>query len=92
MDNDRNSRYPLCFASRYGTQSDSNKPHAVPGITLQDRMRFLQAYLGRTELAVADREFARWLEEKTRKRRKECDGVDPTVNFRRLMRWTPGSV
>lgn len=93
MDNDRTRRYPLWFRqSLWKRNLIQLNRMPLPGITLQDRMRFLQAYLGRSELAVADREFARWLEEKTRKRRKECDGVDPTVNFRRLMRWTPGSV
>lgn len=59
----------------------------LPGITLQDRMRFLCAYLGRSQLSRREREFARWIENKTRQRRHECDGVDPTLSFRTLMRW-----
>jgi hypothetical protein len=30
----------------------------------------------------------RWLEQQTRRRRYECDGVDPRGNFRRLMRFS----
>lgn len=93
MDNDRTRRYPLWFRqSLWKRNLIQLNRIPLPGITLQDRMRFLRAYLGQRKLARADREFVRWLEEKTRKRRKECDGVDPTVDFRKLMRWTPGSV
>lgn len=93
MDNDRTRRYPSWFRqSLWKRNLIQLNRMPLPGITLQDRMRFLRAYLGRSELAGVDRRFARWLEEKTRKRRKECDGVDPTVDFRKLMRWTPGSV
>jgi hypothetical protein len=93
MDNDRTRQYPLWFSqSLWKRNLIQLNRMPLPGISLQDRMRFLRAYLTRQELSRADRRFAWWLEEKTRKRRKECDGVDPTVNFRRLMRWTPGSV
>jgi hypothetical protein len=93
MDNDRTRQYPLWFSqSLWKRNLIQLNRMPLPGISLQDRMRFLRAYLTRQELSRADRQFASWLEEKTRKRRKECDGVDPTVNFRRLMRWTPGSV
>jgi hypothetical protein len=61
----------------------------LPGISLQDRIRFLQAYLDAGQFSLADRELARWLELKTRQRRHECDGVDPSGNFRKLMRWSP---
>jgi len=92
MDNDRTRRYPLWFRqSLWKRNLIQLNRMPLPGISLQDRMRFLRAYLARKERSRADRQFAWWLEEKTRKRRKECDGVDPTVNFRRLMRWTPGS-
>jgi hypothetical protein len=93
MDNDRTRQYPLWFSqSLWKRNLIQLNRMPLPGISLQDRMRFLRAYLTRQELSRADRQFASWLEEKTRKRRKECDGVDPTVNFRRLMRWTSGSV
>lgn len=93
MDNDRTRQYPLWFRqSLWKRNLIQLNRMPLPGISLQDRMRFLRAYLGRKELSRADRRFAWWLEEKTRKRRKECDGVDSTVNFRRLMRWTPGPV
>jgi hypothetical protein len=92
MDNDRTRQYPLWFSqSLWKRNLIQLNRMPLPGISLQDRMRFLRAYLTRQELSRADRQFASWLEEKTRKRRQECDGVDPTVNFRRLMRWTPGS-
>jgi hypothetical protein len=92
MDNDRTRRYPAWFCqwlSRRNLVQLNRIP--LPGITLQDRIRFLQAYLGRDQWNGADRRLARWLEVKTRKRRHECDGVDPTINFRELMRWSPGS-
>jgi len=92
MDNDRTRRYPSWFnQSLWKRNLIQLNRMPLPGITLQDRMRFLQAYLGRKVLSRNDRRFARWLEEKTRKRRQECDGVDPTLDFRKLMRWTPGS-
>lgn len=92
MDNDRTRRYPLWFRqSLWKRNLIQLNRMPLPGISLQDRMRFLRAYLGRKKLGRADRQFASWLEEKTRLRRKECDGADPTVNFRKLMRWTPGS-
>jgi hypothetical protein len=60
----------------------------LPGISLQDRMRFLHGYLNLKRLSKADRQFARWLEARTRQRRQECDGADPSGSFRRLMRWS----
>jgi hypothetical protein len=57
----------------------------LAGVTLQDRMRFFHRYLGRRRLSERDRRLARWLEQQTRKRRYECDGVDPRGNFRQLM-------
>jgi hypothetical protein len=59
----------------------------LPGITLQDRIRFFRAYCGRPEWRGAERELLLWFERKTRERRKEIDSVDATGSFRRLMSW-----
>ncbi len=88
MDNDRTRRYPKWI------------PHALwrrnlvqlnriplPGVTLQDRVRFLGHYLGLKEWGNKERQLLAWLERKTRKRRTECDSVDSSVSFRKLMRW-----
>jgi hypothetical protein len=55
---------------------------------LQDRMRVLCRYLGRRQLSERERRLVRWLEQQTRKRRYECDGVGPRGDFRRLMRFS----
>lgn len=90
MDNDRTRRYPRWLPHTLWKRNliQLNRM-PLPGVTLQDRVRFLCAYLGRNELSPADRRFARWLESQTRKRRHECDGVDPTVSFRKLLQWNP---
>jgi serine/threonine protein kinase len=88
MDNDRTRQYPKWI------------PHALwrrnlvqlnriplPGVTLQDRVRFLGHYLGLKEWGNKERQLLAWLERKTRKRRTECDSVDSSVSFRQLMRW-----
>jgi hypothetical protein len=90
MDNDRTRRFPRWLPQslwRRNLVQLNRLP--LPGISLQDRMRFLHAYLSAEEFSIADRKLARWLEWKTRQRRKECDGVDASVNFRKLMRWSP---
>jgi serine/threonine protein kinase len=90
MDNDRTRRFPLWFPQslwRRNLVQLNRMP--LPNISLQDRMRFLHAYLGARKFSIAERKLARWLELKTRQRRKECDGADPSMNFRRLMRWSP---
>ena len=90
MDNDRTRHYPYwMLQSRWKRNLIQLNRMPLPGISLQDRMRFFHAYLNVQRLSHGDRQLARWLELKTRQRRKECDGVDPTVSFRRLMRWTP---
>jgi len=90
MDNDRTRRYPSWLRQPFWRRNliQLNRM-PLAGISLQDRMRFLHAYLNVERLSAADRRFARWLEARTRQRRKECDGADPTVSFRRLMRWAP---
>lgn len=90
MDNDRTRRYPRWVPqSLWRRNLIQLNRMPLPGITLQDRMRFLHAYLGVDRLSRSDRRLAWWLERKTRRRRSECDGADTSVNFRRLMRWPP---
>jgi hypothetical protein len=90
MDNDRTHRYPR-WSGQNLWKRNLIQLNRMPlaGISLQDRMRFMRAYLDVERLSVADRALARWLEARTRKRRKECDGADPNLSFRRLMRWAP---
>ena len=90
MDNDRTWRYPRWLPQTLWKRNliQLNRM-PLPTITLQDRMRFLCAYLGRSRISGRDRQFARWIESKTRTRRRECDGVNSTMSFRRLMRWDP---
>lgn len=89
MDNDRTRRYPfwLCQSLWKRNLVQLNRM-PLPGITLQDRMRFFQVYLNRRKLTKDDRRLARWLERKTRQRRRECDGVDASGDFRKLMGWS----
>jgi hypothetical protein len=63
----------------------------LPGISLEDRVRFFRDYRGRSEAKPADRRLLRWLERKTRARRVECDAADARVGFRSLMRWRDGA-
>jgi hypothetical protein len=89
MDNDRTRRYPgrapQLFSKRNLIQLNRMP---LPGITLQDRLRFLLAYLCKQRLSQSERKLARWFERKTRQRRHECDGMDAGGDFRRLMRWS----
>jgi hypothetical protein len=90
MDNDRTCRYPRWLPQPFWKRNlvQLNRM-PLPGITLQDRVRFLHAYLSTNRLTSTDRRLARWLERKTRQRRKECDGVNASGDFRRLMSWSP---
>jgi len=89
MDNDRTSRFPRWWPAR-GWKRNLVQLNRMPlaGVTLQDRMRFFCRYLGRRRLSERDRRLLRWLEQQTRKRRYECDGVGPRGNFRRLMHFS----
>jgi serine/threonine protein kinase len=88
MDNDRTRRYPRWIPQRLWRRNlvQLNRM-PLPGITLQDRLRFLRHYLGSQEWACRKRHLLSWLERKTRQRRQECDAVDPSGSFRQLMRW-----
>jgi hypothetical protein len=88
MDNDRTRRYPRWLPQTFWRRNlvQLNRM-PLPGITLQDRLRFLKHYLGSQEWAGQKRRWLAWLERKTRQRRKECDAVDSSGSFRRLMRW-----
>ncbi len=89
MDNDRTRRYPSWLPQFFWKRNlvQLNR-FLLPGISLQDRMRFLCFYLGRRpEGKERDRRLIRWLEVKTRKRIREWDSKEPQLSFRRLMRW-----
>jgi len=87
VDNDRTRRYPAWFPQgRWRRNLVQLNRFVLPGISLQDRMRFLKTYLGKP-WGRGERRFLKWLEEKTRKRRRECDHVEAGVSFRELMRW-----
>ena len=88
MDNDRTRRYPIWLRQRLWRRNlvQLNR-FPLAGISLQDRMRFFQAYVGLEKLGPTERQLSRWLERKTRQRRRECDAVDSSGSFRRLMRW-----
>lgn len=88
MDNDRTGRFSmriLPFLWKRNLIQLNRMP--LPGISLQDRMRFLHAYLEVPRFSASEVRFARWLERRTRQRRKECDRVDGVGSFRQLMRW-----
>lgn len=92
MDNDRTRRYPQALAQlQFKRNLVQLNRMPLPGISLQDRMRFLRAYLGADVAGKRGAALARWLETKTRQRRWECDRV-AGGSFRSLMRWdsSPG--
>lgn len=88
MDNDRTRLYPAWLPqSLWKRNLVQLNRFVLPGISLQDRMRFLRCYLGKTPWGRSERNLARWLEKKTRRRRLECDRIAARVSFRELMRW-----
>jgi hypothetical protein len=88
MDNDRTRRYPRWLPqNRWKRNLVQLNRFPLPGIWLHDRVRFLRFYCGRVSRRSADDRLLHWLEIKTRRRRKECDGVGGTMDFRELMRW-----
>lgn len=88
MDNDRTRRYPPRLAQGLCRRNliQLNR-FVLAGISLQDRLRFLRAYLEAPLAAERQRRLLRWLEKKTRQRRRECERIDSRVSFRELMRW-----
>jgi len=88
MDNDRTGRFSMrLFPSLWKRNLIQLNRMPLPEISLQDRMRFLHAYLEISRFSGGEAKFARWLEQRTRQRRKECDSVDDVASFRQLMRW-----
>ena len=92
LDNDRTRRYPKWFPQRLWKRNliQLNR-FPLAGISLQDRMRFFHNYAGRRKCVQADRQLLRWLERRTRERRRECDAVDISGSFRKLMQWNPSA-
>jgi hypothetical protein len=88
MDNDRTRRYPAWLPQRLWRRNlvQFNR-FALPGITLQDRLRLLRIYLGKHRLARRDRRLIEWLEKRTRKRCQERNPLASRISFRELMRW-----
>jgi serine/threonine protein kinase len=88
LDNDRTKRYPAWFPERLWRRNlvQLNR-FVLPGIFLEDRMRFLKFYLSVKCWGGKERRLAQWLEKKTRKRRREVERIETQPSFRELMRW-----
>jgi serine/threonine protein kinase len=89
MDNDRTRRYPRWLPQLLWRRNlvQLNR-FLLPGISLQDRVRFLTFYLWRkTQKKGNEVRLIRWVEAKTRKRIREWDLTEPRISFRRLMKW-----
>ncbi len=88
LDNDRTRRYPRWLPQPFWKRN-LVQINRVPlaGITLQDRMRFFRGYLPIPVRSRASRVLRRWLEIKTRQRRKEYVPAHASVSFRKLMSW-----
>jgi len=88
MDNDRTRRYPPWFYHRLWRRNllQLNR-FKLPGISLQDRVRFLRCYLEPACERNAELRLLHWLEARTRKRRAWKDRFRGQVSFRELMKW-----
>jgi hypothetical protein len=87
MDNDRTRRYPKWLPqSLWKRNLVQLNRLPLSSISLHDRIRFFQEYSAAKRAADLNRPLLKWLEQKTRERRRECDSVDATISFRRLMR------
>jgi Lipopolysaccharide kinase (Kdo/WaaP) family len=88
MDNDRTRRYPPWFLQRLWKRNllQLNR-FKLPGISLQDRVRFLRSYLEKSCERQKELHLLHWLEARTRKRRAWKDRFRGEVSFRELMRW-----
>ncbi len=90
MDNDRTRHYPRWLPqSLWKRNLVQLNRFPLPGISLQDRLRFFLAYSGQRTCSRREKTLLRWLELKTRSRRRECDRISGSGSFRMLMRWTP---
>ena len=71
IDHDRTRRYPRWFPQGFWKRNlvQLNR-FDLPGISVRDRVRFLRDYLGCRYLDRRGRRFARWLERKTKARRR----------------------
>ncbi len=88
MDHDRTRRYPRRLPQWLWRRNLVQLNRIVlPGVSLQDRMRFARVYFDKARWGPRERRLIRWLERKTRRRRKECERVEAKVSFRELMRW-----
>jgi len=88
LDHDRTRRYPTWFPHGLWKRNLIQLNRIVlPRISLQDRVRFFRSYLGEGQGRKKEARLSRWLEVKTRRRRKECDGIESPESFRELMRW-----
>ena len=92
MDHDRTRRYPKWLAqSLWKRNLVQLNRFPLWSISLQDRIRFFREYSSDSP-AELNRRLLRWLEGKTRQRRWECDSIDSTISFRRLMSWQEKSI
>jgi hypothetical protein len=88
MDHDRTRRYPRRLPHRLWRRNLVQLNRIVlPGVSLQDRMRFARVYFDKARWGPSERRLIRWLERRTRRRRKECERIEAKVSFRELMRW-----
>jgi Lipopolysaccharide kinase (Kdo/WaaP) family len=86
MDNDRTRRYPRWLPHTLWKRNLVQLNRLpLPGISLQDRMRFFRAYAG--DRIASKKQELYWLEAETRRRRIECEGIQ-TASFRKLMSWS----
>ena len=87
MDNDRTRQYPKWLPqSLWKRNLVQLNRLPLSSISLQDRIRFFREYSSASR-AELNRRLLQWLEGKTRQRRRECDSIDSTISFRRLMSW-----
>ncbi len=90
MDNDRTRHYPpwtwLPHVLSKRNLVQLNR-FVLPGISLQDRVRFLHYYLAKEPWGKGERRLIHWLEQDTRCRHRERGIAEDQVSFRELMRW-----
>jgi len=90
MDNDRTRRYPpWTWLPRFLSKRNLLQLNrfVLPGISLQDRVRFLHYYLAKETWGRREHRLIHWLEQNTRRRHRERGIAEDQVSFRELMRW-----